>query len=110
MIITIVILSVLLAASLAGNVYITQRALKINNTAHIGALAVEECLDSINLSYGIVGKILQLPLASNDSKVIQIHKELKRVHGNLLVVANKLAQSWNNVEEEKAPASDTDQD
>ena len=108
--IIIIILSVLLAISLAGNVYITRLALKINNTAHVGVLAVEECLDSINLSYGIVGKILQLPLASNDSKVIQIHKELKRVHGNLLVVANKLAQSWNNTEEGKVSVSDTNQE
>lgn len=102
-------MSILLAVSLAGNVLITYRALKFSNTAYIGGLAVEEALDSINRSYGIIGKILELPLATNDPKVIQIHKEFKRIHNHLLIVASRLAKSWNNEEEEKVLASDSDQ-
>ena len=110
MIVTIVILSILLAASLAGNVIVTKRALKIDETLVNGGAAIEQCLDSINISYQVVGKIVQMPLASNDPKVIQIHKELQRVHANLLAVATKLAKSWNNEEEQKAPASDTEEE
>jgi len=110
MIITIVILSLLLAASLTGNVLVTRRALKIDSTLLAGGAAVEQCLDSINISYQVVGKIVQMPLASNDAKVIQIHRELQRVHANLLAVATKLAQSWNPEEEKKAPASDADEE
>ncbi len=107
--IIVVILSILLVASLVGNALVTLRALKISNTMYVGGLAVEEALDSINRSYEIIGKILELPLATNDPKVIQIHKEFKRVHNHLLIVASRLEKSWNNEYEEKVPANDHDQ-
>jgi len=106
----VVILSLLLIASITGNVLITRRALKINNTAYAGGLAVETCLDTINTAHIVVGKILDMPLAANDARVLQIHNELKRVHASLMTVAIRLAQSWNTEEEEKVPTSDTDQE
>ena len=110
MIIAIVTLIILLGLSITWNVIITRQALAIDRTLLAGGAAVEECLDVINVSYEVVGKIVQLPLATNDSKVIQIHKELKRVHSSLLAVATRLEKSWNNEEEKKVPDSDTDQE
>jgi len=109
-IVAVVILSALLITSLAWSVIVTRRALAIDRTLLAGAEAVEDCLDAINVSYGVVGKIVQLPLATNDPKVIQIHRELKRVHGNLLAVATRLEKSWNNEEEEKVPPVEPDQE
>lgn len=105
----VIILSLLLALSLTGNVLITRQALKINRTLHAGGQAVEQYLDLLDVSYGIVGRILQMPLASNDNKVIQIHKELKRVHANLLVVAARLAHAWNHDENNGATGSETEE-
>ncbi len=56
--------------------------------------ALENTLDVIDVAYRNVGKILQLPLASNDVKVMRIHSELKEVHETLLRVANQLVSSW----------------
>jgi len=106
MIIAVIILSVLLVASLTYSVLVTQRALKIDRVLTTGASTVEEFLDLLNTSYGIVGNILQMSLASNDNQIIQIHKELKRIHANLLVVAARLTSAWNHEEEKKAPVSD----
>lgn len=83
-----------LALSLAANVLTLKRALKLHATLTAGGLAVERCLDNIDASYAVVGRILQGPLASNDPRVVQIHKELKATHGNLLVIADRLASSW----------------
>lgn len=95
MITTIVILSVLLAVSGAWNIVATRRALALDNALIDGADSLEKSLDDINNAYGAVGKILQSPLASNDPKIVQIHKELKRVHDSLLIVADHLVASWN---------------
>lgn len=95
MIEAIVILALLLSLSLTWNVIATRRAIKLDNSLIEGAESVEDCLDKINDVYGNVGKILQSPLATNDPKVVQIHKELKRVHDSLLVVADRLVSSWN---------------
>lgn len=105
-----IVLVLLLFASLFGLVVVTRRALLLQRVLDAVADATENCLDSIDVSYGLVGKILQLPLAANDVKVIQIHKELKRVHANLLAVAAKLAKSWGNEEEKKALSSDNTQE
>ncbi len=102
MIAIICILSVLLTASLVGNILVLRKALTINDKLIAGGEIIEECLDTIDSSYKNVGRILQLPLASNDSKVVQIHKELKRVHDNLLSVANRLVSTWNPEEAQKA--------
>jgi hypothetical protein len=55
---------------------------------------IESCLDGINSVYINVDKILQSPLATNDPKVTQIHRELKRAHDYLLEVANRLTSGW----------------
>ncbi len=95
MIEAIAILSVLLIVSGAWNVIATRRALALDNALLDGAESLEKSLDDINSAYGAVGKILQSPLASNDPKIVQIHKELKRVHDSLLIVADHLVTSWN---------------
>lgn len=99
MIASIVILSVLLALSLTWNVIATRRALALDNLLIEGVEALEDSLDELNKAYGTVGKITQSPLASNDPKIVQIHKELKRVHDTLLVVADRLVSSWNKNEQ-----------
>jgi len=105
-VIAFVVLGVLLVLSVSWNVIATKRALALDSALTDGAESVEECLDKINEVYGNVNKILQSPLASNDPKVIQIHKELKRVHDSLLVVANRLVSSWNDDEDEQDDESD----
>lgn len=100
MIIAIVILSVLLVMSVAWNIIVTQRALALDILLSDNAEAIEVCLDEINTAYGTVGKITDSPLASNDPQIVRIHKELKRVHDTLLVVANRLVSSWNTTEQE----------
>ena len=96
-----IILGILLAVSLAWNVIITRRAMLLDSMLQDGGESIEECLDEINEAYGTVGKILRSPLASNDPKIVQIHKELKRVHDSLLVIANGLVSSWNTEEQEE---------
>lgn len=107
MIEAIVILSVLLAASGAWNIIATRRALALDNALLDGSESLEKSIDDINQAYGIVGKILQSPLASNDPKIVQIHKELKRVHDSLLIVADHLVASWNkNTQEDDSSEQD----
>ncbi len=106
MTIAIVVLSVLLALSLAWNVVITKRAIALDNTLAVGGESLEGCLDEINKAYGAVGVIIQSPLASNDPQIVRIHKELKRVHDTLLVVADRLVSSWNKPEEQEKRASE----
>lgn len=100
MITTIVILSVLLTASFVWNVVVTRRAIALDTLLNDNAEAIEVCLDEINAAYGTVGKITDSPLAANDPQIVRIHKELKRVHDTLLVVANRLVSSWNTAEQE----------
>ncbi len=106
MIATIAILSVLLLLCLTWSFIATRRALKLDIALLDGVDAIEESLDKINEVYGTVGRILQSPLATNDPKVVQIHKELKRVHDSLLVVADRLVSSWN--KEEQGPTGEQD--
>lgn len=108
MIEAIVVLSVLLALTGTWAVIATRRALKLDNALIDGVDVVEQALDKINEVYGNVGRILQSPLATNDPKVVQIHKELKRVHDSLLVVADRLVSSWNKNEQDEDSEQDDD--
>lgn len=82
--------------SLSVNVFVINRAIKFARLILTQEQAIEESLDGINDAYANVGKILQLPLATNDPKVIQIHRELKRTHDYILYVANRLTDGWSN--------------
>lgn len=93
-------LALLLCASLTVNFVFVRMAVRLDNALLEGGEAVEDALDDINSAYGTVGKILQSPLAANDPKIVQIHKELKRVHERLLVVADRLVSSWNQEEQD----------
>lgn len=96
----VIILATLLVPSLVLNYFIIVKALRLNELMLQGSDSVEEALDEINDAYGTVGRILQSPLAANDPKIVQIHKELKRVHEKLLAVADRLVSSWNENDED----------
>jgi biopolymer transport protein ExbB/TolQ len=100
MTVAVIVLTLLLIPSVVLNVYIMSKAVRLNETLLIGSESIEDALDEINDAYGTVGKILQSPLAANDPKIVQIHKELKRVHVKLLAVADRLVSSWNDDEDE----------
>lgn len=80
----------LLLLSIALNVYMSLKAIKFARILLQQEESLEECLDGIDSVYKDVGKILELPLATNDPKVFQIHRQLKQAHAYLLVVANRL--------------------
>lgn len=96
----VIVLVLLLIPSLVLNYLVVTKAVRLNETLLIGSESIEEALDEINDAYGTVGRILQSPLAANDPKIVQIHKELKRVHVKLLAVADRLVSSWNEDEED----------
>jgi hypothetical protein len=102
-----IVLVLVLLPSIVWNVVITGRAIKMDDALQRGGEGLENCLDEINKAYGTVGKILQSPLASNDPQIVRIHKELKRVHDGLLVIANRLVSSWNNETDEEDDEEDT---
>lgn len=101
-----IVLSLVLAVSLGWNFVVTRQALKMDEALNRGGEELENCLDEINKAYGTVGKILQSPLASNDPQIVRIHKELKRVHDGLLVIANRLVSSWNDETDEEDDEED----
>lgn len=101
-----IVLSLVLAVSLGWNFIVTRQALKMDEALNRGGEELENCLDEINKAYGTVGKILQSPLASNDPQIVRIHKELKRVHDGLLVIANRLVSSWNDETDEEDDEED----
>lgn len=96
----IYIVAILLVLSLAVNVVVINRWYKLARVVLGHEEAIEECLDGINNVYGNVDKILQSPLATNDPKVVQIHRELKRVHDYLLHIANRLTSGWSDQKED----------
>jgi hypothetical protein len=106
--IEIIVLGILLVLTGIWAIVATRRALKLDNALLDGVEAVEEALDKINEVYGNVGRILQSPLATNDPKVVQIHKELKRVHNSLLIVADRLVSSWNKNEQDEDSEQNND--
>lgn len=96
----IYIIIILLILSLILNVIVFHRWFKLARIVLDHEIAIEECLDGINNVYQNVDKILQTPLATNDPKVLQIHRELKRAHEYLLYVANRLTSGWLNQKED----------
>lgn len=96
----IYIIIILLILSLILNVIVFHRWFKLARIVLDHETAIEECLDGINNVYQNVDKILQTPLATNDPKVLQIHRELKRAHEYLLYVANRLTSGWLNQKED----------
>lgn len=84
----------LLLLSLALNVYVIYKAVNFARILLKQEESLEECLDGIDEVYKNVGKILELPLATNDPKVFQIHRQLKQAHAYLLHVANRLTSGW----------------
>ncbi len=97
----IYVVTTLLILSLALNALLIDRWVKLGRVVLKQEEDIEECLDGLNDVYGNVGKILQLPLATNDPKVMQIHRELKRAHDYVLVVASRLTSGWSEQETEK---------
>lgn len=96
----IYLVTVLLVLSVALNVVVIHRWYKLARVVLGHEEAIEECLDGINNVYGNVDKILQSPLATNDPKVMQIHRELKRAHDYLLYIANRLTSGWSGQKED----------
>jgi hypothetical protein len=90
----------LLVISVAVNVVVINRWYKLARAVLGHEEAIEECLDGINSVYVNVDKILQSPLATNDPKVMQIHRELKRAHDYLLYIANRLTSGWSDQKED----------
>lgn len=90
----IVVLIVALVASFAANAVLLHRFYLLGVTVLDTEDAVERCLDEVDSAYQAVGRIVSLPLATNDPKVLQIHGELKRVHVALLRMANRLTSGW----------------
>lgn len=103
----IYLVSFLLVASLAVNVVVIERFVKLAKLILRQEEAVEQCLDGLDEVYLGVGKILQLPLATNDPKVVEIHQQLKRAHGCVLRVANRLTSGWTD-DDEKGPSESDD--
>ena len=92
--------TLLLLLSLALNVVVIQRWYKLARIVLGHEEAIESCLDGINSVYMNVDKILQSPLATNDPKVTQIHRELVRARDYLLQIANRLTSGWSGQKEE----------
>lgn len=90
----------LLVLSLALNGVVLHRWYKLARLVLTHEEAIEDCLDGINNVYVNVDKILQSPLATNDPKVTQIHRELKRAHDYLLLIANRLTSGWSDQKED----------
>jgi hypothetical protein len=90
----------LLLLSIAANVVLVQRWYKLARVVLGHEEAIEECLDGINSVHMNVDKILQSPLATNDPKVTQIHRELMRARDYLLYIANRLTSGWSNQKED----------
>lgn len=93
-------ISLVAIISIALNILIFQRWLKLAKLVLNHEVAIEECLDGINNVYSNVDKILQSPLATNDPKVTQIHRELKRAHEYILQIANRLTSGWSSPKED----------
>lgn len=91
----ILILSVLLAVSLAVNYVILKKALRVNEAYISGIESVEESIYEIEKLLNVTNKILATPLASNDPFVVKIHKELQNVHSSVAATSEKLSLHWN---------------
>ena len=96
----IYVVTFLLILSVVLNVVVINHWYKLARVVLGHEEAIEECLDGINSVYGNVDKILQSPLATNDPKVVQIHRELKRAHDYLLYIANRLTSGWSDQKED----------
>lgn len=101
-VIAIVLLSLLLITSLVGNVLLAIRALALQDQLDTVAAQVEESLDVMNGSYGAIASIAATPVASDDPLVRQLVSETKRALDSILVIANKLTVSFDEVEETDA--------
>ena len=100
------VISTLFVISLIVNVAFIDRWIKLARLVLKQEENIEECLDKLNSVYENVGKILQLPLATNDPKVVQIHRELKQAHDCVLIVANRLTFGWSETEVESGESHD----
>ncbi len=96
----------LLLFSILLNIVVLHRWYKLARLVLTHEEAIEECLDGINTVYTNVSVILQSPLATNDPKVTQIHRELKSAHAYLLKLANRLTFGWTNEENAEVERSD----
>ena len=61
--------------------------------------SVEESLKILDTAYASIGKILEIPVGSDDPFVRNVINEIKKSHDSLLVIANKLTDGWNQTDE-----------
>lgn len=93
-------LAILLVISVVLNVVLGIFVVKIGKATLRMESALETCLDELDVSYAKIGRILRMPLVSDDPQVTQIHKEMKNSQELLLRVANKLTSEWNSTKED----------
>ena len=83
----ILILLILLAFSLWFTYKFASTVMRIEDE-------VGESLEILDKCYGRIGKILEIPVGSDDPFVQSVIEEIKRAHDAILIIANKVTEGW----------------